>query len=93
VKTVEIQAYNSLLMDWDVALDADIVFATRADRKQREQNRNISSLYVQTVIVKIFSFFLMEQVYAHNADGNLNGANDFSDKIGLLPLVSQKKET
>jgi hypothetical protein len=77
VKTAEIQASNSLQMDWDAALAADIDFVTAAGRKQQDQNRNTNSSYVPTVTVRTFSFFLMEQVYAHNADGSSSGASEF----------------
>ncbi len=65
-------------MDWDAAMAADIDFVTAAGRKQQEQNRNTNSSYVPTVTVRTFSFSLMEQVYAHNADVSLDGASDFS---------------
>jgi hypothetical protein len=78
VKTAEIQASNSLQMDWGVALAAVIDFVTATGRKQQDQNRNTNSSYVPTVTVRTFSFSLMEQAYALNADGNSDGASDFS---------------
>jgi hypothetical protein len=77
VKTAEIQASNSLQMDWDAALAVDIGFATVAGQHQQDQSRNTSSSSVPTVIARTFSFSLMEQVYALNADVNSDGANDF----------------
>ena len=77
MKTVEIPASNSLQMDWDAALAAVIDFVTAAGQQQQDQNRNTSSSSVPTVIVRTFSFSLMEQVYALNADGSSDGASDF----------------
>jgi hypothetical protein len=76
VKTAEIPAFNSLQMDWDAALAAVIDFATAAGQHQQDQSRNTSSSSVPTVIVRIFNFSLMEQVYALNADVSSDGASE-----------------
>jgi len=78
-------------MDWDAALVVDIDFDTQAGRRLQDPSRNTSSSYAPIVIVRTFSFFLMEQGYARNAGGNLNGANDFLNKNALLPLTLQKE--